>query len=149
MLRVVIGSVLSSVITALVTLGVVAVVQPRPAEAQTRTLSAQQFQLVGPDGKVRAILGPATTGGVVLELRDEREQRRTVLGLTGDGLAYLGFWDPQDRQRMAVRSDTDGFSNVVFLAADGTPRSVYMMGADGTPDLYMRGSDGRIIWSAP
>lgn len=75
------------------------------AEAvQEKVLSAQRFDLVDKNGKLRAQLGFAKEGPPGFWIMDEKGTPRVVMGLYPDSTGHIGIQDKQGQMIQLVRS---------------------------------------------
>jgi hypothetical protein len=142
-----------------------AVRHPRPA----RTVEAEQFVLVGPNGERRGIMQVNDKGMAALYLNDENGKERTELTVTAGGRASLAFYDaagnqrvvmgegasPQDQvgigvfstdgtQVASLTSTASGEANVtLYDGKTGLARAGLGLATDGTPALALFDQSGK------
>jgi hypothetical protein len=122
-------------------LGTAACAQP-PA-ALEKVIRAEQFEVLGPDGKVRAILTGKDEEGPTLRLLDTEGEDRVVLSLRPTEEAVLAFRDKGQKARLSLTLLKEG-PRVDLWDPDGKNiRSAWRTAADGAPllelyDQYMR-----------
>jgi hypothetical protein len=91
---------------------VVAQATPPPA----KVLAAEEFRIVGKDGKVRAALGVQGDGATSLTFYDGKGAARAEMGINAAGVSELALYDQAGKQRKP-----DGFA-YLFVLPDGGPR---------------------------
>lgn len=97
----------SALVSALMTLAIMAVVSPRPAEAQTppAVVTAQGFVLQDAAGKIRAELGFDAVGGSGLSLFDADGVKRLTVYLDEGGNPNVGLFDADLTRRVGLAAN--------------------------------------------
>lgn len=122
----------SSLVSALMTLAIMAVVSPRPAEAQTppAVVTAQGFVLQDAAGSIRAELGFNTADDAGLNLFDADGVTRLRVYLDAAGNPGVGLLDPDLTRRVALAANPQAGA-VVLLRDPG-------IGAEGGQPFRIR-----------
>src|SRR4051812_19476379 len=114
-------------------LGTAACAQPPPA--LEKVIRAEQFEVLGTDGKVRAVLTGKDDEGPTLRLLDTDGEDRVVLSLRPTEEAVLAFRDKGQKARLSLTLLKEG-PRVDLWDPDGKNiRSAWRTAADGAPLL--------------
>jgi hypothetical protein len=131
-----------------------------------RTIKAERFVVLGPNGEERITLQVTNRGVADVALLDTRGRSRTELRVTPDGAAGLGFYNAEGGKRMVVgltSEDKAGLSvfsdghQVIGMSAQrsgemaltmydpksGFARAGLGLGPEGSPALVMLDSQGK------
>jgi hypothetical protein len=136
---------------------------PSMVEAQEARIRAEQVIVVGDNGaeRIRLSTGPGIIGALGVFSPDGATARVTIA--TG-GLPTLGGRVPEsaglnvfaDDGTQLVRLGTSGRpgqfepgSNLVLHDAQGHPRIIELVDANGSPSILFLDADGNVTWSAP
>ena len=136
-----------------------------------RTVKAEEFLIIGRDGKPRMILGldhgsPRLTliytngktcaelavsedGEPFLKLNDRRGKTRIQLLLAEKGVSSLNFYDEDKRSRAKVGLSDNGSPSFLLRDARGKSRTKMFLGESGSPNLVFRNADGNVVFKAP
>ncbi|HKW87008.1 MAG TPA: hypothetical protein VJM82_08055 [Nitrospiraceae bacterium] len=88
------------------------VVVQEPMNQSPKVISAEEFQLVDPQGKPRALLALSPDGEPYLTMLDRNDTRRVWLGLSEDsGLAVNGV---DGQTRLALSLDATGKPSLII-----------------------------------
>lgn len=98
---------------------------PSASDGQVRTLSAEQLQIVGPDGKRRVVIGPTTLSS----------------GQVVDGSFRLSFYDGDGRERIGLSTFATG-DPVVNLWGKTGPGQLQLLAGDSGPVVSLSGKGG-------
>src|SRR5207245_9365483 len=111
------------------TMAVFSVMNPAPAEAQPRIISAQEFDLVDANSnRVKASLGFSDRGGDV----------------------FLDLQDNQGQQKVRLYLDRDGNGGLLFADSSGNLRlGIGLTAPDQDPAISLRDNQQQTVWSAP
>ncbi|HKD68790.1 MAG TPA: hypothetical protein VKB84_18245 [Candidatus Binataceae bacterium] len=134
-----------------------------------KTMSAEQFVLLGRNGDQRGIFQVSDKGTAALYMNDESGKERAEFKVAADGRASLGFYDGEGRKRVVVGAggppasqagigifSADG-NQVVGLSSaangevsltlydnkSGLARAGLGLAADGTPALALFDENGK------
>ena len=113
------------------------------------TQTAEQFVLVGPDGKVRGAMGITPDGAVGLNLDDVKGQTRITLDVAPNGSPGLDFYDPQGKLRATFALGPTGTPGLGLYDANGKLRTSLDVPAANTPGLAFYHESGKPAWGAP
>ena len=131
---------------------------PRVADAQSKVVRGERFELVDASGAVTATLGPEHSGapgltlfgkdgkpsirlavnpvsGGNIFLLDSEERARVNLLVTPEGQPFLHFLDAGERGRASFGLSVEGEPKLYLCDVDGTPRATLRVAPDGTPGL--------------
>src|ERR1700688_1831830 len=78
------------------------------APQQIKSVAAQEFVLIGSDGKVRGAMGITSDGAVGLSFNDASGQTRVTLDLAANGSPGLDFYDQTGKERATLALGTAG-----------------------------------------
>jgi hypothetical protein len=136
-------------------------------EAVQKVVRAEEFRLVGRDGKTRAMLDlVGNEPGLVLI--DQNDSVRAMLNLADSGRPGLSLWD-QDGKTHAMLGQTylmlndqndttraelhladSGQPGLGLIDQNGTTRvELVLTKPDGQPRFALADQDGKVIWSKP
>ena len=116
---------------------------------QPQSLDAEQFVLLGPDGKVRGAMGITPDGAVGLNLDDVKGQTRITLDVAPNGSPGLDFYDPQGKLRATFALGPTGTPGLGLYDANGKLRTSLDVPAANTPGLAFYHESGKPAWGAP
>jgi hypothetical protein len=88
---------------------------------RARTVEAEKFVLLGPNGDQRGMIQVSDKGTAALYLNDESGKERAELKVAADGRASLGFYDDSGLKRVVVGEGS----------AAGSPAGIGVFSADG------------------
>jgi hypothetical protein len=172
----VLTAVIASCVSFLVTLAVALLVlaptikaAPDPQAVQT-FVRAERFELVDPDGTVRAMLStagnvtglgignPSTSGAALLAvgpdgtplLRMQRSdgQATVTMSVSPDNVASIGLGDVAGRA-LQLRASASGINGMRVQDDLQHPRAEFGVTADGAPFGRLRDETGQPVWQAP
>jgi hypothetical protein len=88
---------------------------------RARTVEAQEFVLLGPNGDRRGIIQVSDQGTASFYLNDQNGKERTELRVAADGRASLEFYDAAGNQRIVVGDGASPQSQagIGVFSADG------------------------------
>lgn len=148
----------SSLVSTLLTLSVVAVASPQRAAAQgsPTVITAERFVLQDAEGNSRVLLQFGPDGEPVLAMRDREGQPRVRIGIRPDGGPFLNMHDPDFGRRVALAVGRDGEAQLVLRepgtaieAGDPRFRAGVFVTLDGLPSIELRNAEGSRTWGAP
>jgi hypothetical protein len=116
---------------------------------QPQILEAEQFVLLGSDGKVRGAMGITPDGEVGLNLDDVKGQTRITLDVAANGSPGLDFYDPQGKLRATFALGPTGTPGLGLYDASGKLRTSLDVPAAKTPGLGFYHESGKPAWGAP
>ena len=140
---------LGSVTGALLLMTGALVLMGQTGTRQPQSLEAEQFVLVGPDGKVRGAMGITPDGAVGLNLDDGKGQTRITLDVAPNGSPGLDFYDPQGKLRATFALGPTGTPGLGLYDANGKLRTSLDVPAANTPGLAFYHESGKPAWGAP
>ena len=131
-------------------------------QSHEKVISAEQFQLVDKEGKMRFVIGMSPQEQPVLGFTDENGKARIFLGLTsleGETWPILKLRDADEQMRISI-SGGNGNPRISVLDKNGNSRAVIgcaalKTAAGGSAEVKPESSislfdeGGGIIWSAP
>ena len=116
---------------------------------QPQSVEAEQFVLLGSDGKVRGAMGITPEGSVGLNLNDVKGQTRITLDVAENGSPGLDFYDPQGKLRATLAVSASGIPGLGLYDETGKLRTSVDVPAVNTPGLAFYKQDGKPAWGAP
>jgi len=140
---------LGSVTGALLLMTGALVLMGQTGTRQAQSLEAQQFVLLGSDGKMRGAIGITPDGAVGLNLDDVNGQTRVTLDVAPNGSPGLDFYDPQGKLRATFALGPTGTPGLGLYDANGKLRSSLDVPAANTPGLAFYQENGKPAWGAP
>ena len=125
------------------------VLMAQAAPPQIKSVEAQEFVLMGSDGKVRGAMGITSDGAVGLNFNDASGQTRVTLDLAANGSPGLDFYDQTGKERATFALGPAGTPGLGLYDPSGKLRTSLDIPAHETPGLAFYHSDGRPGWGAP
>ena len=116
---------------------------------QPQSVEAEQFVLLGSDGKVRGAMGILPDGAVGLNFTDGKGLTRITLDLANDGTPGLDFYDAQGKLRATFALGPNGTPGMGLYDDSGKLRTSLDVPATNTPGLAFYHIDGKPSWGAP
>lgn len=104
-----------------------------------RSVEAQQFVLLGPNGERRGLIYVSDKGTAAVYLNDENAKERTELKVTADGRSSLGFYDAAGNQRVVVGNgaSAQGDAGIGVFSADGNQVATLSSTASGDVNMTL------------
>ena len=116
-----------------------------PVDAQSRSVTAQDFRVVDESGNVRAVLALRSSGQVGLGLWDDNNRLRAVLDYSPDtGTTSLTLGDANERPRAIFGLARNGAPILDFGDQAETARLSLDLSDEEAPRLIMRDASGRV-----
>jgi hypothetical protein len=121
----------------------------QPASEAGKVVTAQEFRLVTPDGKMRAKLFLWDGQHPMLAMTDAACKARATFGLSEqEGQPSLVLYDEECRRRAAMDLVPDGLPQVTFRDDTDVPRAQLHLLKDGSPILRLFDPQGKTQWTA-
>jgi hypothetical protein len=97
--------------------------QKEQEQLRAKAISAEKYELRGPDNKLRASLFRGSRGGALLSFFDQDGRSRLSLGIDAQGTPIISLFDDKEAQRMGLSLDShdDGTPQIVFFDGDREP----------------------------
>lgn len=116
---------------------------------QPQSVEAEQFVLLGSDGKVRGAMGITPEGSVGLNFTDDKGRTRITLDIAENGSPGLDFYDPQGKLRATFALGPNGTPGLGLYDDKDKLRTALDVPAAKTPGLAFYHIDGKPSWGAP
>lgn len=117
--------------------------------ARHKVVEAQEFRLVGEDGKRLATIGTHYDGGVAVSMARADGSLGAYIALTRRGTLDILVNMRGDRRRIALSLGNDEMQPVRNGELAGTAHAVIDLAPDGSPRLTLIGKDQSAQWQAP
>lgn len=115
---------------------------------KTRMISAEKFEVRGPDGKLRASLAQGKNEGAILSFYDESGRSRLIIGTDAKGTPSISFLNDKDKgaPKMLLSVDpNDGTPQIILFDDHGAPTVHLGLVKGFGPDLSLgKVGQGRI-----
>ena len=131
--------------------------QSRPARVP-ELLSAQRFQVVDKEGKVRIVLGVSGDGSgdsrAIVGLQDRGNRALAVLAVSEYGSSALTLNGMDEKPLVVLAGMGYGSSGLTFNDKDGNARAVLTVwperqGEQAKPSLRMMDANQKVVFRAP
>ncbi len=108
------------------------------------TLRAQQFELVEPDGSVKAILGttPTSDKSSGLALYDRQGKVRVMLSVDKEGVPVLALFSANSRSRAVTTVTDEGSPAFLLYGPKGEMRGLFGMSANSAANSLLFDASG-------
>jgi hypothetical protein len=113
---------------------------------RSKRISAETFEVRGPDNKQRASLSTSPRGEALLSFYDQDGRSRLLLGIGAKGSPTISFLDEAQAQRMGLSLDSqDGTPQIVLFDVDKEPALHLGVTKGFGPDIFVgRRGQGRV-----
>lgn len=134
----------TAVVSSAISVSAMFLAMPRLVDAQLSVYRAEAYLLAGPGGSRGSLTAEAS--GSRLNLWDGRNNFIQLFVAGGEKLI---FTDANGHDVVLLGTNTDTGSGAFLLNDPNSQATIVLAIANGKPSMFMLGSDGNVLWSAP
>jgi hypothetical protein len=148
---VLLSTLVSACLSALVTLAFSGVLRPTLAEAQAvpAVVRSRSFEVVDAAGNTRGALATQDDGTIGLFLNDGNGTTRVAASVRPDGTPSIILSDAAHWARAYLTLSADGSPTLTFAQPQNKLRMVQSDGSEAIPGLAFYDENFNVTWSAP